>query len=160
MFDQKCLLNFGKRKSFSEDARRSRSILNGTVDLHVQAADHHRNIASIGIWQHPVNVAGIWRRNPATFAWIRSTRFRWPIWPESGHLTGFRPSGRIPAGPGQRGRIPAGPGQRGRFQAGPGQNGRLAGRIWPDPASLPGFGPAFCAGFRQYSGETAGIRLS
>jgi hypothetical protein len=50
---------FKKRKSFSEDARRSRSILNGTVDLHVQAADHHRNIVGIGI-QHPVNVAEIW----------------------------------------------------------------------------------------------------
>jgi hypothetical protein len=57
-----------KRKSFSEDARHSRSILNGTVDLHVQAADHHRNIAGIGIRQHPVNVAE-----------IRSARFRRPI---------------------------------------------------------------------------------
>jgi hypothetical protein len=47
---------FKKRKSFSEDARRNRSILNGTVDLYVKAADHHRNIAGIGI-QHPVNVA-------------------------------------------------------------------------------------------------------
>jgi hypothetical protein len=66
---------FKKRKSFSKDARRSRSILKGIVDLHVQAADHHRNIAGIRI-QHPVNVAGIWRRNPATFAGIQSARFR------------------------------------------------------------------------------------
>jgi hypothetical protein len=36
-----------KRKSFSEDDRRSRSILNGTLDRHVQAADHHQNIAGI-----------------------------------------------------------------------------------------------------------------
>jgi hypothetical protein len=43
------------RKLFSEDARRSRFILNGTVNLHVQAADHHRNIAGIGIRHHPVN---------------------------------------------------------------------------------------------------------
>jgi len=57
-----------KRKSFSEDARRGRSILNDTIDLHVQAADHHRNIAGIGIRQHPVNVAE-----------IRSARFRRPI---------------------------------------------------------------------------------
>jgi hypothetical protein len=49
---------------FSEDARRSRSILNGTVDLQVQAADHHQNIAGIGIRQHPVNVAGIWPESP------------------------------------------------------------------------------------------------
>jgi hypothetical protein len=47
--------------AFSEDARRGRSILNGTVDLHIQAADHHRNIADIRIRQHPINVARIWR---------------------------------------------------------------------------------------------------
>jgi hypothetical protein len=63
-----------KCKSFSEDARHSRSILNDTVDLQVQAADHHRNIAGIGIRQHPVNVARIQRWNPATFAGIRSVQ--------------------------------------------------------------------------------------
>jgi len=94
-----------------EDARRGRSILNDTVDLHVQATDHHRNIAGIGIRQHSVNVTGIWRRNPATFAEIRSVQIPatnlagirpsdriWPERPYSSHLArhaGFRPSGRI-----------------------------------------------------------------
>jgi hypothetical protein len=55
------------------------------MDLHVQAADHDRNIAGIGIRQHPVNVARIWRRNPARPAGFQPSD---QIWPES----------RIPAG--------------------------------------------------------------
>jgi hypothetical protein len=90
------LSKFQKIKSFFEDARRSRFILNGTVDLHVQAADHYRNIAGIRIRQHSVNVAGIWPpssesgqpdsgdqfdRNPARPAGFRP----------SGQRAGFRP---------------------------------------------------------------------
>jgi hypothetical protein len=109
------LSKFQKIKSFSEDARRSRSILNGTVDLHVQAADHHRNIAGIGIRQHPVNVAGIRPPSPESCQ------------PDSGDQSdrnparpaGFRPSNRI--WPEKAGFRPA-----------------LAGRIWPDPATFAG----------------------
>jgi len=61
---------------------------------------------------------------------------------ESGHLR-RNPVSQIPAtnltGSGQKGRIPA-IWPESRISAGPGQNGRLAGRIWPDPASLPGSG--------------------
>jgi hypothetical protein len=89
------------RKSFSEDARRDRYILNDTIDLHVQAADHHRNIAGIGIRQHPINVAGIWPPSPES----GQSRFR----DQSGQ------TGRIPAGLGQRDRFPPGFGQRGRI---------------------------------------------
>jgi hypothetical protein len=97
---------FKKRKSFSEDTRRSRSILNGTVDLHVQAADHHRNIAGIRI-QHPLmspefgdgirppspksgqpDSGDQSDRNPATFAGIRLSQI--PT-----KLSGFRPLSQI-----------------------------------------------------------------
>jgi hypothetical protein len=90
------------QKSFFEDTKRGRSILKDAVDLQVQVADHHPNIAGIGIRQHPVNVAGIWRQNPATFAGIRSIQIPatnlagiWSDRPESGHLAGNWPSDRI-----------------------------------------------------------------
>jgi hypothetical protein len=45
----KMIYAFEKRKSFSEDTRRIRPLLNDTGDLHVQVVDHHRNLASIEI---------------------------------------------------------------------------------------------------------------
>jgi hypothetical protein len=74
------IYGFKKRKSFSEDARRSQSILNGTVDLHVQTADHHRNIAGIGI-QHPL-------MSPESGDGIRPSGQTGRLWPE-------RPAGQI-----------------------------------------------------------------
>jgi len=50
---------FKKRKSFSEDARRIRLLLNVTVDFHVKAVGHHRNLADTEIRQPQVNVVGI-----------------------------------------------------------------------------------------------------
>jgi hypothetical protein len=91
------MLSKFRKKSFSEDARRSRSILNGTVNLHVQATDHHRNIAGIGIRQHLVNVAGIWRRNPVSQ--IPATNLTGRIWPDPSSLSGsghFRRNPVIP----------------------------------------------------------------
>jgi hypothetical protein len=69
---------FKKRKSFSKDARCGRSILNDAVDLHIQAADHHRNLAGIGIRQQPVNIAEIRPPSPES----GQPRFWRPIWPD------------------------------------------------------------------------------
>lgn len=73
--------------SFSEDVRHDRSLLNDIVDLHAQAADHHRNLADIEILQHPVNVAGIWS-NSGQLAKIWSDRPDLAREPDSGRPAG------------------------------------------------------------------------
>jgi hypothetical protein len=116
-----------KRKSFSEDVRRGRSILNGTVDLHVQAADtieilpvsESDNIRLMS----PESGDGI--RPPSPKSGDQSDP-NLAIWPNPGRPWPERPD---PGRPWPKRPIPD-------RQAGSGQNIRLAGRIWPDPAIL------------------------
>jgi len=58
------------------------------------------------------------------------------IWPDSGHLTGSGQKGRNPAREPVPGRPWPGRPVPGRLWPGRPVPGRLAGRIWPDPASL------------------------
>jgi hypothetical protein len=124
-------------------------------------------------------------RNPARPAGFRPSDRIWPDRPVSGHLTGSGQKGRNPAiwpdlarepvpgrpwpgksDPGRPwpgrpvpGRLWPGRPDPGRTWPGRPVPGRLAGRIWPDPASLAR--PGQMAGNRHFvpeSGETAGIR--
>jgi hypothetical protein len=73
---------FKKRKSFSEDAKIIRPLLNDTVD-------HHRNLAGTEIRQPHVNVAGF---RPSSLDFGHQTDHIPATWPESGE------NGRISAG--------------------------------------------------------------
>jgi hypothetical protein len=115
MFDKKCFVNFRKwftffksENHFPKDAIRIRPLLNNTIDIHVKAVDHHRNIADTKIWQPQVNVAGIRSAQiPATKLIV----FR-PPGRNLARTARFRPAARIwPEYPSQNGR-PAGSGQK------------------------------------------------
>jgi hypothetical protein len=143
------------------DAKRSRSILNGTVDLHVQAADHHRNIAGIGI-QHPLmspeSDDGIRPHSPESGqpdSGDQSDRNP-AIWPDLARPAGFRPSDRIwperpesghRAGSGQRA------GSRSDLAREAGSRPALARTAgWQDGSDQTrpdGRKPAFCARIRR-----------
>jgi len=63
------------------------ALLNDTVDLHVQAVDHHHNLAGAGIRQRPVTIIEFRSPSPES----GQPRFRRPEWSDSGLLAGIWP---------------------------------------------------------------------
>jgi len=93
-FDKKCLVNFEKWfklfksvNHFSQAVDTFDPFLNDAINLHVQAVDHHRNLADAGIWQHPVTVVGF--QPPLSKS--GQARFWLPEWSDS-NTNGIRPT--------------------------------------------------------------------
>jgi len=67
-------------------------LLNDAVNLHVQAVDHHRNLAVAEIRQRPIPVA-----NPVNLDSGDQTGSIPTIWPNYGRLARSNQNSRIPA---------------------------------------------------------------